>query len=94
MLPLLLPIPYLLPLSCRCSHFEDVFDVKHFISSLRNDVPVVTRLPRHLEGSEVQKLHLRSWSNVTYYTDVIAKHWDEYKASEAPFGRFHAIHYE
>ena len=79
---------FLLPLLCCCSHFEDVFDVQHFISSLRNDVPVVTRLPHHLERSEVQKLHLRSWSNATYYTNVIAQHWDKYKASALPYGSF------
>ncbi|KAK7340710.1 hypothetical protein VNO77_21420 [Canavalia gladiata] len=63
-------------LSPRCgSDFQDIFDVDHFISSLRNEVQIVKQLPPNIKRRVEQGLPYSippiSWSNISYYENQI-----------------------
>lgn len=53
------------------SEFQDIFDVKHFISTLEHDVPVVEKLPLWLAKQEPLWKAPISWSKSTYYKNEI-----------------------
>lgn len=56
------------------SNFEDIFDVKHFINSLRDEVRIVRRLPKRFNrkyGYKVFEMPPVSWSNEKYYLQQI-----------------------
>ncbi|MCO5577916.1 hypothetical protein L7F22_031751 [Adiantum nelumboides] len=53
------------------SEFQDIFDVKHFISTLEHDVPVVEKLPLHLARQETFWKAPVSWSKTSYYRNEI-----------------------
>ncbi|KAL3624094.1 Rhamnogalacturonan I rhamnosyltransferase 1 [Castilleja foliolosa] len=57
------------------SDFEDIFDVDHFISSLRDEVRILKELPprlkRRVEIGMFYELPPVSWSNVSYYRQQI-----------------------
>ncbi|GFQ01086.1 uncharacterized protein at1g04910 [Phtheirospermum japonicum] len=57
------------------SDFQDIFDVDHFISSLRDEVRVLKELPprlkRRVELGMFYELPPVSWSNVSYYRQQI-----------------------
>ncbi|WCJ22194.1 O-fucosyltransferase family protein [Euphorbia peplus] len=56
------------------SNFEDIFDVKHFIDSLRDEVRVVRRLPKRFNrknGYKISEMPPVSWSNDKYYLQQI-----------------------
>ncbi|MBA0798425.1 hypothetical protein Gohar_009017, partial [Gossypium harknessii] len=54
------------------SDFEDIFDVRHFIDSLRDEVRIVRRLPKRFSskyGFEAFQMPPVSWSNEKYYLE-------------------------
>ncbi|KAF7809003.1 rhamnogalacturonan I rhamnosyltransferase 1-like [Senna tora] len=57
------------------SHFEDIFDVDYFIQSLRDEVQILKELPpdlkQRVETRFVYTMPPRSWSDMSYYYDVI-----------------------
>ena len=60
-------------LSC-CSNFEDIFDVRHFIDSLRDEVRIIKRLPKRFNrkhGFIPLEMPPVSWSNENYYLQQV-----------------------
>ncbi|ONK67992.1 uncharacterized protein A4U43_C05F6030 [Asparagus officinalis] len=59
------------------SNFEDIFDVDHFIDSLRDEVKIIKNLPKKLIrdiDNKIVKVHSMppvSWSNMAYYLKQI-----------------------
>nr|KYP69771.1 DUF246 domain-containing protein At1g04910 family [Cajanus cajan] len=57
------------------SQFQDIFDVDYFINSLRDEVRILKELPpqqKHkVETESLYSMPPISWSNMTYYYDVI-----------------------
>ncbi|GER43824.1 O-fucosyltransferase family protein [Striga asiatica] len=57
------------------SQFEDIFDVDHFINSLRDEVRIVKQLPPDMQREVNTNRHISmqpiSWSNISYYTDKV-----------------------
>ncbi|CAN0923606.1 Rhamnogalacturonan I rhamnosyltransferase 1 [Linum grandiflorum] len=56
------------------SNFEDIFDVRHFIDSLRDEVRIVRRLPKMISKKyryKVLEMPPISWSNEKYYLQQI-----------------------
>ncbi|KAK1553095.1 hypothetical protein Q3G72_028753 [Acer saccharum] len=57
------------------SQFSDIFDVDYFINSLRDEVRILKDLPlalkRKVEAEKLYSMPPISWSNMTYYYDVI-----------------------
>lgn len=58
------------------SDFGDIFDVDHFISSLKDDVHIVRELPeeyaRMVAEGNYFGLPPVSWSNQTYYSNQVS----------------------
>lgn len=57
-----------------CSNFEDIFDVRHFIDSLRDEVRIVRRLPKMFSrkhGYKPLEMPPVSWSNEKYYLEQV-----------------------
>ncbi|XP_059655803.1 rhamnogalacturonan I rhamnosyltransferase 1 isoform X2 [Cornus florida] len=64
------------------SNFEDIFDVRHFIDSLRDEVRIVKRLPKKFTRRyEYRLLEMPpvSWSNEKYYLQQILPLFSKYK---------------
>ncbi|CAA0825569.1 Prolyl oligopeptidase family protein [Striga hermonthica] len=57
------------------SQFEDIFNVDHFINSLRDEVRIVKQLPPDMQREVKMNRHISmqpiSWSNISYYTDKV-----------------------
>ncbi|CAI0391031.1 unnamed protein product [Linum tenue] len=56
------------------SDFEDIFDVRHFIDSLRDEIRIVRRLPKRISKKyrhRVLEMPPVSWSNEKYYLQQI-----------------------
>ncbi|XP_058112465.1 rhamnogalacturonan I rhamnosyltransferase 1-like [Magnolia sinica] len=57
------------------SEFKDIFDVDHFITSLRDEVRILKELPprlkRRVELGMVYSMPPISWSNISYYLNQI-----------------------
>lgn len=53
------------------SEFKDIFDVQHFITSLRDHVRVVKSLPSSLRNIEALRKAPISWSQVAYYKEEV-----------------------
>ncbi|XP_076883355.1 rhamnogalacturonan I rhamnosyltransferase 1-like [Bidens hawaiensis] len=57
------------------SDFEDIFDVDHFIRSLRDEVRILKELPprlkRRVERGNLRSLAPISWSDISYYHNQI-----------------------
>lgn len=49
------------------SDFGDIFDVNHFIDSLRNEVKIVKELPQKFSGKVPLSMQPISWSSEKYY---------------------------
>ena len=49
---------------CLCSEFKDIFDMKYFIQSLRDDVHIVEALPAEFANIEPVTKAPISWSKV------------------------------
>ncbi|PON79782.1 GDP-fucose protein O-fucosyltransferase [Parasponia andersonii] len=58
------------------SQFEDVFDVDHFITSLRDEVQILKKLPNHHNHSF--SMPPVSWSNISYYDKVVLPRMQKY----------------
>lgn len=57
-----------------CSNFEDIFDVTHFINSLREEVRIIRRLPKRFNrkyGQKQLEMPPISWSNEKYYLQQV-----------------------
>ncbi|XP_047313359.1 rhamnogalacturonan I rhamnosyltransferase 1-like [Impatiens glandulifera] len=65
------------------SDFHDIFDVDHFITSLRDEVRILKELPprlkRRLELGKFHSLPPISWSNISYYKNQILPLFRKYK---------------
>eukprot|EP00897_Mesotaenium_endlicherianum_P008197 jgi/Mesen1/7405/ME000388S06624 len=56
------------------SDFGDVFDMNHFINSLKGEVKVITRLPpkyRMIKAEDIYTMDPVSWSDIGYYSKVV-----------------------
>ncbi|MCD7460729.1 Rhamnogalacturonan I rhamnosyltransferase 1 [Datura stramonium] len=56
------------------SNFDDIFDVRHFIDSLRDEVRIIKRLPKRFSsryGYQPLEMPPVSWSNEKYYLQQI-----------------------
>ncbi|KAJ6429470.1 hypothetical protein OIU84_020983 [Salix udensis] len=65
------------------STFEDIFDVKHFIESLRDEIRIVRRLPKRFSskyGYKVFEMPPVSWSSEEYYLQQILPLFSKQKA--------------
>ncbi|KAL6222024.1 hypothetical protein ACLB2K_005416 [Fragaria x ananassa] len=49
------------------SEFQDIFDVNHFIGSLRDEVWILKQLPPKLNNRPAYSLPPVSWFNISYY---------------------------
>ncbi|CAK9860071.1 unnamed protein product [Sphagnum jensenii] len=65
------------------SNFSDIFNVGHFIESLKGDVPIVKRLPKALYHYPKVVKQFRSWSSVKYYEEDIVHLWQNHKIIKA-----------
>lgn len=65
------------------SEFQDIFDVDHFISSLRDEVRILKELPprlkRRVEQGRFYSLSPISWSHISYYHNQILPLVKKYK---------------
>ncbi|KAF7806295.1 rhamnogalacturonan I rhamnosyltransferase 1-like [Senna tora] len=65
------------------SEFQDIFDVDHFITSLRDEVRILKELPPRLQLRVEQGLHYSmppiSWSDISYYKNQILPLIQKYK---------------
>ncbi|KAH7532801.1 hypothetical protein FEM48_Zijuj04G0060700 [Ziziphus jujuba var. spinosa] len=65
------------------SEFQDIFDVDHFITSLRDEVRILKELPpklkKRVELGKFYSLPPVSWSNVSYYINEILPLLKKYK---------------
>lgn len=65
------------------SEFEDIFDVEHFITSLRDEVRILKELPprlkRRVELGRVYSMPPISWSDISYYHNQILPLIRKYK---------------
>ncbi|KAH9621012.1 hypothetical protein KSS87_022337 [Heliosperma pusillum] len=59
------------------SKFSDIYDEDYFVSTLQNEVRVVTRIPDYLmerydhNMSNVYNFRIKAWSSVQYYKDNV-----------------------
>ncbi|CAM8879773.1 unnamed protein product [Rhodiola kirilowii] len=64
------------------SDFEDIFDVHHFVNSLRDEIRIIKRLPkrfRRKNGFQPLKMPPVSWSNEKYYLQQILPLFSKHK---------------
>uniref|UniRef100_A0A5B6YW24 O-fucosyltransferase family protein n=1 Tax=Davidia involucrata TaxID=16924 RepID=A0A5B6YW24_DAVIN len=64
------------------SNFDDIFDVRHFIDSLRDEVRIIKRLPKKFNrryGYQPLEMPPISWSNEKYYLQQILPLFSKYK---------------
>ncbi|KAI9174898.1 hypothetical protein LWI28_024332 [Acer negundo] len=65
------------------SEFKDIFDVEHFITSLRDEVRILKELPprlkRRVELGRVYSMPPISWSDISYYHNQILPLIQKYK---------------
>ncbi|XP_010258363.1 PREDICTED: uncharacterized protein At1g04910 [Nelumbo nucifera] len=64
------------------SDFGDIFDVNHFIHSLRDEVHIIKRLPKRLSqraGYQALEMPPVSWSSEKYYLEQILPLFSKYK---------------
>lgn len=64
------------------SDFQDIFDVRHFIDSLRDEVRIVRRLPKKFgkkHGYQTLVMPPVSWSTEKYYLEQILPLYRKYK---------------
>jgi hypothetical protein len=59
-----------------CSEFQDIFDVEHFITSLRDEVRILRELPprvkRRVELGMFHSMPPVSWSDISYYHNQVS----------------------
>ena len=58
------------------SEFQDIFDVDHFITSLRDEVRILRELPprlkKRVELGRVYTMAPVSWSDISYYGNQVS----------------------
>ena len=58
------------------SEFQDIFDVDHFITSLRDEVRILKELPPRLktrvENGFLYSMPPISWSDISYYKNQVS----------------------
>ncbi|KAM7464424.1 hypothetical protein LguiA_032545 [Lonicera macranthoides] len=63
--------------------FQDVFDVGHFITSLRDEIEILEQVPHRLKKAvETRTFHSMapvSWSNISYYLNTILPRIQEHE---------------
>ncbi|KAJ6991156.1 hypothetical protein NC653_019381 [Populus alba x Populus x berolinensis] len=52
------------------SAFSDIFDERHFITTLQDDVRIVKALPKELVSIPRARKHFTSWSGMGYYEEM------------------------
>ncbi|XP_020580964.1 uncharacterized protein At1g04910-like [Phalaenopsis equestris] len=61
------------------SNFGDIFDVSHFINTLRDEVHIVKRIPKRFKAPiNILEMPPVSWSNEHYYIKQILPLFDKY----------------
>ncbi|KAF4348842.1 hypothetical protein F8388_024367 [Cannabis sativa] len=62
------------------SKFEDVFDVDHFITSLRDEVRILKKLPHHhiIHHNPPFSMPPVSWSNMSFYDKLVVPKLQKY----------------
>lgn len=65
------------------STFTDIFDERHFISTLRGDVRIVKQLPKELESASRARKHFTTWSSMSYYEEMTHL-WRDYQVIHVP----------
>ncbi|TYH88421.1 hypothetical protein ES332_D01G187500v1 [Gossypium tomentosum] len=59
------------------SKFKDIYDEEYFISTLKNDVRVVDKIPEYIMErfdhnlTNVYNFRIKAWSSIRYYRDVV-----------------------
>ncbi|XP_038679880.1 rhamnogalacturonan I rhamnosyltransferase 1-like [Tripterygium wilfordii] len=65
------------------SEFQDIFDVDHFITSLRDEVRILKELPprlkRRMELGVIRTMPPVSWSDISYYRNQVLPLIQKYK---------------
>ncbi|KAJ4877975.1 O-fucosyltransferase family protein [Raphanus sativus] len=61
------------------SEFEDVFDINHFIDSLRDEVRIIRSLPKRYHGHKLFQMPPVSWSNDKYYLHKLLPRFRKHK---------------
>lgn len=60
----------------RFSEFQDIFDVEHFIGSLRDQVRIIRELPdgikKRMEQRKTYSMPPISWSDISYYHNQVS----------------------
>lgn len=61
-----------------CSGFQDIFDVDHFITSLRDEVRILKELPprvkKRVELGLIYTMPPVSWSDISYYNNQVREY--------------------
>ncbi|RWR90195.1 GDP-fucose protein O-fucosyltransferase [Cinnamomum micranthum f. kanehirae] len=65
------------------STFTDIFDERHFISTLQGDVRIVKQLPKELESASRARKHFTTWSSMSYYEEM-TQLWRDYQVIHVP----------
>lgn len=67
---------YIFGASINGSNFEDIFDVDHFITSLRDEVRILKQLPprlkKRVEAGMFYTMPPISWSDISYYRNQVS----------------------
>ncbi|CAF2042136.1 unnamed protein product [Brassica napus] len=61
------------------SDFEDVFDINHFIDSLRDEVRIIRKLPKRYSRYKLFQMPPVSWSNEKYYLHKLLPRFRKHK---------------
>ncbi|XP_022987925.1 O-fucosyltransferase 34-like [Cucurbita maxima] len=65
------------------SEFQDIFDVQHFITSLRDEVRILKELPprikKRVEQGRIYSMPPISWSDISYYHNQVLPLIQKYK---------------
>ncbi|CAI5466881.1 unnamed protein product [Closterium sp. Yama58-4] len=66
------------------SEFEDIFDLEHFVETLKNDIRVVRELPRRVAHRRVLEKFPISWSPFSYYREELLLRLKKHRVMRFP----------
>ncbi|CAI5530429.1 unnamed protein product, partial [Closterium sp. Naga37s-1] len=66
------------------SEFEDIFDLDHFISSLKKDIRIVRQLPKRVQHIEPLEKFPVSWSPFSYYREDLLPRVKKHRVMRFP----------
>ncbi|GJP41468.1 hypothetical protein CLOM_g1142 [Closterium sp. NIES-68] len=66
------------------SEFEDIFDLEHFIATLKDDIRVVRELPRRVAHRRVLEKFPISWSPFSYYREDLLLRLKKHRVMRFP----------